>query len=323
MTYLTEAQVAQFEEQGYLIVENLLDPVTALDPIIKEYEEVLNDLAWELYTAGKLSSPYGELPFGQRLIRVYAETGRAFTQNFDFCLPLSGVTIDTPIWLGPAVFDVIRNEKLLDVVESLIGPELYSNPIQHVRLKTPEHLSPKDPETGRSLVVNAMWHQDNGVILPEADETNLLTVWFPLVDATVANGCLQLVPYSHRAGLLQHCPQDGLLQIPEKYFDRDAAMPVPMKRGSVLFMHRRTCHASLINHSNEVRWSFDLRYNPIGQPTGRDLFPGFVARSRSQPETELRDPQVWAEMWYETRRKLAGQPDPTYKRWSYDAELCA
>jgi len=89
-------------------------------------------------------------------------------------------------------------------------------------------------------------------------------------------------------------------------------------------MHRRTCHASLMNYSDDVRWSFDLRYNPIGQSTGRNAFPGFVARSRSHPETELHDPDRWAQMWYEARRTLARRKEnPVYNRWHADAEVCA
>jgi len=36
MAYLSAAQIAQFHEQGYLIVEDLFDPVEDLDPIIEE-----------------------------------------------------------------------------------------------------------------------------------------------------------------------------------------------------------------------------------------------------------------------------------------------
>lgn len=41
----------------------------------------------------------------------------------------------------------------------------------------------------------------------------------------------------------------------------------------------------------------DLRYNPIGQHSGREAFPGFVARSRANPDSELDDPKVWASIW--------------------------
>ena len=324
MTHLSEAQVAQFETEGYLAVENLFDPEADLDPIIREYEGVLDSLVRELYGQGRISSTYDKLPFGKRLTRIYADSGEAHTQYFDFSLPQKGVTLDTPIWVGPAVFNTLRNEKLLDAVESLIGPEIYANPVQHVRLKPPEHLIPDAGKIGQVYSGKTPWHQDNAVVLPEADETNTLTVWFPLLDATIENGCLEVVPYSHRDGLLQHCPGGPAgLYIPDQLFRREEAIPVPLKRGGALFMHRRTCHASLSNISANIRWSFDLRYNPIGQPTGRDVFPGFVARSRSNPDRELHDANTWAEMWYEARRRLARENDPAHNRWNTLAPVCA
>ena len=41
----------------------------------------------------------------------------------------------------------------------------------------------------------------------------------------------------------------------------------------------------------------DLRYNVTGQSTGRDHFPEFIARSRSNPSSELRDWRAWKNMW--------------------------
>jgi ectoine hydroxylase-related dioxygenase (phytanoyl-CoA dioxygenase family) len=328
MSHLTQAQVQQFEGQGYLVVEDLLGPEVDLDPIIEEYEGVLDRLAQELYTRGEISSIYADLPFGQRLTQIYAESGKVHAQYFDFSLPQKNVQADTPMWVGPAVFRALRNEKLLDAVESLIGPEIYSNPVQHVRLKPPEHLCPINEETGQVQLGATPWHQDNGVVNPEADDTNMLTVWFPLWDATIENGCLEVVPYSHRDGLLQHCQAGASsrgfgLHIPDKFLRKEASIPIPLKRGGVLFMHRLTCHSSLPNHSDDIRWSFDLRYNPIGQPTGRGAFPGFVARSRKDPASELRDPAVWAELWYETRCRLAQSENPTYNRWRTDDPACA
>src|SRR3954451_20482724 len=187
MAFLTEAQQEQFHREGYLIVEGLFDPEAEIDPIIAEYQGTLENLATELYAQGEISSTYADLPFGQRLIEIYKESGKVHAQYFDFSLPQSDVREDTPFWAGPAVFAMIRNEKLLDAVESIIGPEIYSNPVQHVRLKPPEHLTPKDAE-GRVQLGKTPVHQDNGVVLPEADQTNMLTVSFPLWDATVENG---------------------------------------------------------------------------------------------------------------------------------------
>src|SRR5262245_46600504 len=132
----------QFQREGYLLVENMFDPEADIDPSIAEYHGVLDTLAQELYAQQRVSSTYADLPFGQRLIEIYKESGAVHAQYFDFSLPQSDVREDTPFWVGPAVFATLRNEKLLDAVESIIGPEIYSKPVQHVRLKPPEHLTP-------------------------------------------------------------------------------------------------------------------------------------------------------------------------------------
>jgi len=49
MAHLTQAQVAHFEEQGYLVVEDLFDPEQDLHPVIEEYGGVLDRLAQDLY----------------------------------------------------------------------------------------------------------------------------------------------------------------------------------------------------------------------------------------------------------------------------------
>jgi ectoine hydroxylase-related dioxygenase (phytanoyl-CoA dioxygenase family) len=324
MPHLSPEQVAQFEEQGYLVVEQLLDPVADLDPIIEEYKGVLDRLALDLYEKGEITSLYEDLPFGQRLIRIYQESGKVHAQYFDFSLPQGNVKPDTPMWVGKAVFNALTNPHLLDAVESIIGPEIYSNPVQHVRIKPPEHLTPRD-EKGVVQLGATPWHQDNGVVLPEADETDMLTVWFPLLDAPIEAGPLQVIPYSHVDGLRTHCPgRTGGLTIPEQLLEMDQAIAVPLKRGDVLFLTKRTCHASLSNVSDNIRWSFDLRYNPTGQATGRGAFPGFVARSRSHPETELHSAEEWANLWRATRQRMAEENyNQPFNRWDSRALVCA
>lgn len=324
MAHLSPEQVAQFKEQGYLVVEQLFDPVNDLDPIIEEYKGVLNRLAEDLVEKGEITSLYEDLPFGERLIRIYQESGKVHAQYFDFSLPQGNVKHDTPMWVGKAVFNALTNPRLLDAVESIVGPEIYSNPVQHVRIKPPEHLTPRD-DKGVVQLGATPWHQDNGVVLPEADETDMLTVWFPLLDAPVEAGPLQVIPYSHTDGLRTHCPGGpGGLAIPQSLLEMEQAIPIPLKRGDALFLHRRTCHASLSNVSDNIRWSFDLRYNPIGQATGRGAFPGFVARSRSNPASELHDAAEWANLWRATRQRLAEENfSAPFNRWDSRALVCA
>jgi phytanoyl-CoA hydroxylase len=322
---LDPAKLEQFDRDGYLIVEGLIDPVEILKPLVEEYTEVLDRLATALHRSGRIRSAYADLGFSDRFIRIEQETNETNAQFFDFSLPQSGITRDTPMWLGSAVFDALVYPPLLDAVESFIGPEIFSNPVQHIRIKSPERLGARDPHTGATKMGATNWHQDNGVVLPIADDTNMLTVWFSLDDAAVEHGCLQVIPGSHRAGLLTHCPAGpGGLEIPERVASRANAVALPTRRGDALFLHRRTAHASLSNVSDRIRWSFDLRYNPIGQETGRGVFPGFVARSRSNPHSELRSHERWVESWMRARSELADMAySAPFHRWDADAPACA
>lgn len=325
MSALTAEQKEHFEEYGFVHVEDVFDPETEIDPVIEEYAGVLNSLAEKLYAEGSISSTYSELPFGERVTKIFAESGDVHNQFFDFSLPQKGIKPDTPFWAGPAVFDVITAPGVLDMAESIVGPEVYSNPVQHVRIKIPESVAPRD-EHGTVIGGVTPWHQDAGVVNPEADETNLLTVWFPLMDAGVENGCLTVIPGSHRGELLTHCPNYSNrfgLQIPENLFDIGDSMPVPVKKGGALLLTKKTVHASLPNVSDRIRWSFDLRYQPTGQATGRKAFPGFVARSASNPDSELHNATTWYEMWKDTRDSLAIGEQPSFNRWDSDDPSCA
>jgi len=319
---LTAAQKEQFADEGYLVVENVLDPDRDIAPVMAEYGEVLDGIAQSLHAEGVISSTYSGLGFSERLIQVCQESGRNFPQHFDISLPQIGVEHDTPMHVGPAVFGLLTNPRLLDVAESIVGPDIYSNPVQHIRMKLPKRAVATGGYNG--LVEKVIWHQDNGVILPEADESTILTVWLPLSDATVENGCLAVIPRSHRDDLMPHCPTTIGTGIPTKLLPLERETPLPMKAGSILLMTSRTVHQSLDNLTNDdVRLSFDLRYQPIGQPTGRPMFPGFLARSASHREATLTNPAEWARLWYETRARMAARENPSFNRWSADSPLCA
>ena len=326
---LTAQQIERFHADGYLLVEDVIPPERYLDPVIAEYEGVLDRLAGELCADGEIDSTYADLPFDRRITTIYAETGRAHAQYFDFSLPFSNVTERTPFWAGQAVLDALTAAPILDVAEALIGPEIYSNPVQHVRIKPPEQYLPKNG--GKPVLAATEWHQDHGVVTPEADDTDMLTVWFSLTDTPVEMGCLKVVPGSHRSGLLQHCLDytgPGTRTIPEKLFEAGKTIPLPTRRGDLICLHKQTVHGSLANVSEDVRWSFDLRYNPIGQHTGREAFPGFIARSRKAPHLELRDAGRWRESWLQTRSRMAtinqgGQTDVPFGRWTEGHPDCA
>ncbi len=323
MRVLTSGQQRQFEEEGYVVAEGVIDPTNDLAPVLAEYAEVLEGIAEELCREGRIQSTHRDLPFADRLVKICIESGKNFFQEFDISLPQTGVQHNTPIHVGPAVFRLLTAPRLLDLVEDLIGPEIYSNPVQHMRMKLPKSAVVKGgPYSG--LVSQIPWHQDNGVVLPDADDSKILTVWIPLNRSTVENGCLQVIPSSHRSGLIPHCPEEKGLTILNSLLPDKAPVPLPMSPGSALLMTSRTVHSSLDNQTeDEVRISFDLRYQPIGQPTGRPAFPGFVARSAASPASVLTEPAEWASLWLGIRARLSEEANPTFNRWKAGVGVCA
>src|SRR5689334_4164604 len=130
----------QLEEQGFVVVNDVFDPLRDLQPVIDDYAAVLDELAEHWYAEVKITSSYRELPFSDRFMKVIAESCQPWSQYFDISLPQRDVTEETPIHLPEAVFNLLRTPRLLDLIEQIIGPEIYSNPIQHVRIKPPERL---------------------------------------------------------------------------------------------------------------------------------------------------------------------------------------
>ena len=79
LSTLTQEQLEHFDWYGFVAVEGVIDPEEVIDPVVEEYAGVLDRLADELYEEGKIGSRYEELEFGERVTRVYAESGRSIT----------------------------------------------------------------------------------------------------------------------------------------------------------------------------------------------------------------------------------------------------
>jgi len=316
---LSAQQKAFFDEQGYLMLEDVLDQQDVINPIRNEYANLLDGLYDAWFCEGLVTTPPEGLSFHDKLLLAYKARCDWF-QPMDISLPGDRIHRDTPMHFGPAVFNMVTNKRLLDGVEALIGPEITSNPIQHVRIKPPA--TDLQSDEIRAHITSTDWHQDRGVTLDEADETTMVTVWCAVSDATVENGCLQVIPGAHKQGMKTHCPKVQTA-IADGQIDMTKAIPLPVKSGGVVIFHPLTPHSSLTNQTDGFRWSFDLRYNVTGQPTGRAHFPAFVARSETGPAKVLTNCDDWRAMWEAARARLAVEPHINIHRWSADSPLCA
>jgi len=317
---LSKDQLESFERDGFLVVEQVLDDAD-LQPLEREYAELLDEIANRLHQRGQIDSAYAQYDFAERFARVVAQYPDCI-DRMNISLPLVNGEIDAERYhahTGPAVFGLLRNPKVLDVVEAVIGPEIASSPVQQMRIKPPLAQLAAD-NFAHSGIGNTTWHQDTVAVLPEADDTRQLTVWIAVTDADEENGCLVSIPGSHLEGAHRHVPGEIPREptVPADIIGGREGSALPVGRGGLIIFHKQNIHCSKPNRSNRLRWSLDLRYHPVGQASGRPAFPGFVARSRANPESELRDPLLWNRMWQEAREKIIGGEyrGPIFKDWN-------
>lgn len=103
------------------------------------------------------------------------------------------------------------------------------------------------------------WHQDRWTNL---DLDPLVTVWTALDPATIANGCMQVIPGSHRLGIINREHHSAFLnpEQSERYCPPSAAVPLELAVGETLLLHNWLVHASGVNRTDQPRRAFSVCY---------------------------------------------------------------
>ena len=303
---LNQAQIDQFHTQGFLAVEQVLADED-LRPLEDEYQKLLDRKCCGLFEQGLIGDRFDGLEFGERFARLMSAYPDC-VDDFNISLPLVNGEINADSYHshnGPAVFGLLSNPKILDCVESLIGSEIASSPVLQMRIKPPQARLDANCVAHSNLGLTT-WHQDTVSVLPEAESTEQITVWVAVTDADTENGCLVSIAESHLEGSLPHEAGEIAREpsVPPPLIRGRKGTLLPLKRGGIILFHRYNIHGSMPNRSNRLRWSVDIRYHPVGQPSGRPAFPGFIARSRRQPELELHDASAWRQLWIDARERI-------------------
>lgn len=310
------AYCADLDRLGYAVVDEVID-ASLLDDVLDSMARQVTAWSVERARKGDLNRTFEAWSLDARVIEFTRRGLRGFSQALDISLPQGGVEETTPVHLAGEVFALVSCPRLLDFLEPLLGPEIWLSPVGHTRIKVPSAMAP--PNDG--LLGDVPWHQDNGVLLAEADQVDIVTVWAPLVEVDEDSGCLQVVPTPRGEQILSHCPGPNGLRVPSHLMPATKPVPVPMERGSVLLMHSRTLHSSMPNNvPGHLRVSLDLRYQSVGAPTGRPAFPSFCLRS---PERRTASFEDWRDGWTAARDRLAGRQLGRFNRWDSSAPVCA
>jgi phytanoyl-CoA hydroxylase len=283
---LSVEQRTFFLDNGYLLVDPLLR-ASELQPLIDELAERVDRTAREAHAAGRLRKLFDDEPFARRLAKICA--------SMEDCSDVWRFAGEK--YRSVAMAAVMTHPAILDAVESVIGPEILAHPQFNVRAKLPD----------QELTV-VPWHQDLAYLRPEADPTLIMNFWIPLVDATAENGCVEVMPGSHRAGLLPHERIRNYQGIPDDKVPPGPIVTCPVRVGGALLLQPKTIHRSIPNRSDHVRWSLDLRYSDPALPTGRPQAKGFIARSAARPGAVAASLDEW--LRYRTSGTDAGAARP-------------
>jgi ectoine hydroxylase-related dioxygenase (phytanoyl-CoA dioxygenase family) len=111
-----------------------------------------------------------------------------------------------------------------------------------------------------------------------------MVVWLPLVDIDRSLGALEIVPGSHKMGLLQSEMVDGYGHI-EDPMSNVEPLPVEVEAGDALFFSAFLVHQSGTNVTESIRWSCHFRYNNLRERTFIDR--GFPHPYIYKPQEEL------------------------------------
>jgi phytanoyl-CoA hydroxylase len=152
-----------------------------------------------------------------------------------------------PFWVR-----LVADDALLDIAQLFVGPD--------IALFASAYLS-KPPHDGQPV----LWHQDGGYW--PLDPMEVVTLWLAIDDATPENGCMQVVPGSHRSTLAPILPRTEVANalssgMDENLVDKSKAVDVVLRAGDVSIHHPNIIHGSNANLSSRRRCGLTIRYIP-------------------------------------------------------------
>lgn len=225
-----EAELAQFHQQGYLVIDHAFTPDEVkggIDGLLHLLSGAKPDYTGVMYEQAALGRDLEEMP---------AEVRQDYVRKF--------------MWFvdhEPRLHALAYHPRLIGLVTRLMGepPLLF----QDMALLKPPSIGREKP-----------WHQDHAYFdLPL--ETLVMGVWVALDEATTENGCMVINPGSHRQGPVIHFKRRDW-QICDTNVNNARALAVPLEPGGCLLFHSLIHHGTPTNRSPLRRRAVQFHYCP-------------------------------------------------------------
>lgn len=245
----SQTELQHFESQGYLVLRGVAN-VAIIDEMRRLTREGLERALPPVEYEADLRYPGAPDSHDQQGGKTIRRLKQAHSRGIVFT-------------------DWILNPIIKSTLQQILGPELIC-PLAHhncIMTKVPQFSS----DTG--------WHQD--IRYWSFARPELVSVWLALGTENRQNGCLQLVPGSHRRVFGQQQFDNDLFfrdDLPENQPVLDQRVYAELEPGDVLLFHCRTLHAATRNHTDQTKYSVVFTFRSADNPPR----PG--SRSASSPE---------------------------------------
>ena len=241
---LSGAQLEHYHKEGYLIYRNPVFPAIKFQALKDHFEEKI-----------------ARLP---STIRPEA--------------------MDVPHFADPRLFEWLFADEVLDLVESIIGPDiaLWSS-----------HFICKPKGDGRRVP----WHEDSSYWKGRLDPMEVVTVWLAIDPSTKENGCMNVIPRSLN-GFSEYNPVDTKInvfptEIKANQFEASSAIAIELQPNQASFHDGRLIHGSQPNNSQIRRCGYTMRYMSTRVRMSPEKNPShliYLARGRDHAGNAYADP---------------------------------
>ncbi len=239
---LTGEEIARFHRDGFIAIPQISPP-----------EEI-----------ARLRTIFDRL-FSEKAGRAEGAQFDMVTHDDDDDAPQALPAIINPVNFAPELRDTIFRANATAIAQQLLGPKCTAA-FEHAILK-PARYGAATP-----------WHQDEATRVDGSFDYDQLSIWMPLQEATLENGCMQYIPGTNKGEVLPHrSPKsDPKIHAVECAggFDPAAAVPCPMGPGGATMHGGRTLHYAGPNNTGNPRRAYILAFEVPPKPSSqkRDFY---------------------------------------------------
>ncbi|MEZ4905556.1 MAG: phytanoyl-CoA dioxygenase family protein [Spirosomataceae bacterium] len=253
----------QFHNDGFLLIKNFLDKTT-VETIYREAREIFATQIKQV--TGKVVDINDRDSFEAAMFEFFEKDFNAFKNT--------GLTVQHSLSLHRLATD----ERLVNLLKEvgLTQPVIGARPAMQFNSR---FLS-KDGSKHWKLDAHQDWRTGQGSL-------DSAVIWFPMVSAGADLGALQVIPQSHKTGLLPSSTSGYQGGITASLNDNDFVQ-TEFEVGDLLIFSAFLVHQSGNNITNNIRWSVQLRYNNLAEPTFIER--GYPMAYIYKPESELVTP---------------------------------